>query len=299
MSAGGIEVVQLSLAAGTDAPGPLSALAAFPANGAPPKAVVWALHGAGMHAGYWHATADPDLSLLTLGATLGFTVVAIDRPGHGASTDWPDDWLTRERQAEALHAARDTFAATHETGTGFFVIAHSYGMRVAFTMAAHPRGRELIGLDGSGSGLRFANAEHMPAPGTPVAERRHNAQRNPWGPRHLYPRTVFSRKALPLAPMPAAQSAETWSWPDTLPKLAADIEIPVRLTYGEHETFYLIDDEHLDEIRALFVKSPRVVVERQPYTGHNISLSNVARVYHLKALAFAEECIVAARLGAF
>ena len=146
--------------------------------------------------------------------------------------------------------------------------------------------------------LRFANVEHMPTPGMPPGQRKHSQQRNPWGPRHLYPRTVFSRKALPLAPMPAAQASETWSWPETLPKLAAAIEIPVRLTYGEHEAFYLIDDEHLDEIRSLFVKSPRVLVERQPYTGHNISLSNVARVYHLNALAFAEECVVARRLGA-
>jgi hypothetical protein len=32
--------------------------------------------------------------------------------------------------------------------------------------------------------------------------------------------------------------------------------------------------------------------------GHNVSLSNAARVYHLKALAFAADCLERARAGA-
>ncbi len=49
------------------------------------RATVVALHGGGMSAGYFDGQAHPDLSLLTLGARLGFTVLAVDRPGYGLS----------------------------------------------------------------------------------------------------------------------------------------------------------------------------------------------------------------------
>lgn len=283
---------ELTLAVG---PGHLSALLALPPSGVAPKAVILAVHGAGMTARYWHTEVEPGLSLLTLGASLGFAVLAVDRPGHGASVDFADEHLTREAQADLLHLARDVFARDHDCGTGFFVIAHSYGMRVGLTMAAGERGHELLGIDGSGSGLRFANVEHMPTPSTPPERRRHSAARNPWGPRDLYPRAIFSRKALPLATVPPAQVRETWSWPETLPVLAREIQIPVRLTYSEHESFYHVSDADLAEIEALFAKAPRVKVERQVRAGHNISLSWAARAYHLKALAFFEECLLAQR----
>jgi hypothetical protein len=36
-----------------------------------------------------------------------------------------------------------------------------------------------------------------------------------------------------------------------------------------------------------------VSVERQPAAGHNISLGRAARAYHLRALAFLEDCLAA------
>jgi len=49
----------------------------------------------------------------------------------------------------------------------------------------------------------------------------------------------------------------------------------------------------LAEIAALFTASPRVVTEEQPGSGHNLSLGLAAPAYHLKVLAFAEECALA------
>jgi pimeloyl-ACP methyl ester carboxylesterase len=47
---------------------------------------ILALHGGGYDAHYWHADGGHgDVSLITLGAQLGYEVLAIDRPGYGGS----------------------------------------------------------------------------------------------------------------------------------------------------------------------------------------------------------------------
>ena len=61
----------------------LSGLLAWPDTAA--RALVVALPGGGLRAGYFHGVVDPDQSLLTLGAALGFATLALDRPGYGAS----------------------------------------------------------------------------------------------------------------------------------------------------------------------------------------------------------------------
>jgi hypothetical protein len=44
--------------------------------------------------------------------------------------------------------------------------------------------------------------------------------------------------------------------------------------------------------------APRIVIDRLPKAGLNISLGRTARAYHLKGLAFAEECLATARHAA-
>ena len=58
----------------------LSALEARP-QGAEALATVIALHGGGYSAAYWDSPLDPRGSLLRLGASLGYHVIAVDRPG--------------------------------------------------------------------------------------------------------------------------------------------------------------------------------------------------------------------------
>ncbi|MGF7237344.1 MAG: alpha/beta hydrolase, partial [Frankia sp.] len=74
-------ISQLSLEAGEVR---LSGLLAQPAD-RPARATILALHGGSMRAAYFHGKADPSLSLLTRGASLGFTVLALDRPRDRAS----------------------------------------------------------------------------------------------------------------------------------------------------------------------------------------------------------------------
>lgn len=269
---------------------PLSALLAEP-NGGPPRAAVVALHGGGMTAGYFDGQAHPDVSLLTLGASLGLTVLAVDRPGYGASARAFPDGQTLTEQSTTLHAALDDFTGRYDTGGGLFLLAHSYGGKLALTAAAADDRDRLLGLDVSGCGHRYA----VPEESLPGADGRVRPQRS-WGPLGLYPPGTFNSSQGLVAPMPARERAELPRWPRVFPEIAARVRVPVRLTFAEHESLWRHDDEAVAELRSLLA-APRVVVERLDGAGHNISLGRAARAYHLRALAFLEECL-ARRHGA-
>jgi pimeloyl-ACP methyl ester carboxylesterase len=271
--------------------GAVSGLLAEPADDAVPRGLVVAIHGAGMHAGYFHPSTAPELSLLDLGSRLGFTVWAPDRPGIGGSAGLPAETLPLYGQADLLHEAIGAFTTGRDVGAGVFVVAHSYGLKVAWAMAADPRGADLLGIDGAGSGIRYAFT-----PGTPPTPRA--GERGPaWGPERLYPPGTFARRALPLAPVPPVQAAETALWPDQLRSFASRIRAPMRLTLGEHERLWQVGKQHATELRAVFTAAERFTVEVEPGAGHNVSLGWAARAYHLKALAFAEACIAGRRVG--
>lgn len=271
----------------------LSGLLAEPAGGEP-RALLMAVHGAGMHAGYFHTATAPGLSLLELGSRLGFSVWAPDRPGIGASADLPDDRISLFPQASLLLDALDAFAADHPVGGGVVLVGHSYGLKVALAMAAEPRGSRLLGIDGAGSGIRFAAFD---GDGKPVQPPTRRGERGPaWGPATIYPRGTFRRASLPLAPLPPVQLSESGRWPDDFRSFAGRIRIPVRLTFGEHEGYWSLDESHFDELRAVLAHVPSLAMEIEPHAGHNISLGWVARGYHLKVVAFAERCLLAGRV---
>ncbi len=53
--------------------------------------------------------------------------------------------------------------------------------------------------------------------------------------------------------------------------------------------------EVLQEVKVLLSNSPHVCVGLQRLTGHNASAHKIAPAYHLRALAFFEECIALQR----
>jgi pimeloyl-ACP methyl ester carboxylesterase len=275
----------------------LSGLLAQPET--PPRALVLALHGGGMTAAYFDGRAHPDLSLLRLGHRLGFTVLALDRPGYGRSSgSLPRGQLLSE-QAGTVYGALDDFAARHATGAGVFVIGHSFGLKLGLFLAAHPRGKELLGVDGSGAAYRYEPALHPAAaraePGADGSMAAY-ASRSPrelfWGSESLYPPGTFTQGMRPIAPVPELETYESALWPDLLPGVAAEIRVPFQFSVAEHEQWWQVTDADLAEYRALFTAAPRLVVRRQPAAGHNISLGWAARSYHLNALAFAEQCLL-------
>ncbi|MEO3977568.1 alpha/beta fold hydrolase, partial [Streptomyces sp. CAU 1734] len=262
----------------------LSALTATPRH--TPRAVIVALHGVGMSAGYFDNRARPGLSLLTLGAQLGHTVIAPDRPGYGASATALPRGQNLGDQSDTLHTALARYAETHPTGAGFFLLAHSGGARLALAAAADPRAARVIGLDLSGIGTRLAAAPHqLPGPARRGDWRRH------WGSLRLYPPGALRLGGQLVRPVPALEAAETPAWPARYPRLAARVTAPVRFTFAEQERWWHHDPAALRELLAPLA-SPRAEAVRLPDAGHNISLGWAARTYHLRALAFLEECLL-------
>ncbi|MFF4396545.1 alpha/beta hydrolase [Streptomyces sp. NPDC001480] len=253
--------------------------------GTPPRAVVVAVHGGGMRAGYFDARTHPGLSLLELGAEFGFTVLALDRPGYGLSASRFPTGQTLAEQSVTLHAALGSFARRHDVGSGFFLVAHSFGGKLALTAAADDTSGRLIGLDISGCGHQYAVPAHeLPHPHK-LPSRRLN-----WGPLQLYPPNTFANSRSLLSPMPEREWKEAARWPDLLPGLARKVRVPVRVTFAEFEAWWRHDEEAVAALTGL-MSGTRVCVERQPDAGHNISLGWAARSYHLRALAFLEACL--------
>ncbi|MFE5870761.1 alpha/beta hydrolase [Streptomyces roseifaciens] len=261
----------------------LSARLARPVH-VPPRAMVVALHGAGMSAGYFDGPAHPETSLLAIAAELGFAVVAIDRPGYGRSADQLPYGQGVVDQSRTLAAALRRVVEQYETGAGLFLMGHSFGCKPALQIAADGTVPELFGLDLSGCG-----AEYLVSPAAPAT--RAGSWKLNWGPLRLYPPGTFQSSAGVVAPAPERELADAARWPAVFAGLAERISVPVRFTFAEHEAWWRRDHQALTRLRSRLAAAPRVLIDDQPDAGHNISLGWAARAYHLRALGFAEECL--------
>jgi pimeloyl-ACP methyl ester carboxylesterase len=286
-----------------------------------PRAVIVALHGGATNSGYFDSRSHPRASLLQTGAALGFTVLALDRPGYGASARHAHSaaMATPEARADLTFRAIDAFLAEKpaaaglrsaaedgrvRVGGGVFLMAHSMGCVLATRMAASDRGADLLGLEISGTG-------RVPHPDTPFMARlispdqplgrsgrpRRGALREAlWEPGHLFPDGADS--SLPFAPGPAFEGPEMRSWPADFAGVAARVRVPVHITLAQYERAWNSGPAALADLASLFTASPRVETAEQSDAAHNLSVGWTALPYHLKVLAFAEECaIVRERTG--
>ncbi|WP_433603425.1 alpha/beta hydrolase [Nocardia sp. CA-135953] len=265
-----------------------------------PRALVLALHGGGMTARYFHGSAHPDLSLLTLGQSLGFSVLALDRPGYGhSSAAFPAGQSLRE-QTTTVFEALDSFTATHPIGAGVFIVGHSVGLTLALHLAADPRGRDLLGIDGSGAIWHYQpGIIPSETPPDTIADASPSNSRHSreiyWGADSLYPPGTFEPGVRPTAAVPDTEARESANWTAVLPSIAAEVRVPYQLSVSEYERCWRCTDADLAEYRALFRAASVMEIRRHPAAGHNISLGWAARSYHLAAFAFAERCLYAYR----
>lgn len=260
-----------------------------------PRAVVLALHGGGTTSTYFDCPGHPELSLLRLGASLGFTVVALDRPGYGISGEYAEKVKDPARRVDLGFAALDALLAHRPRGAGVFLLAHSAGCELAMRMAADERGQDLVGLEIAGTGLEHnrsaiatLDSAESDATGRPLRPRGLRAVL--WGPSRLYAADVYDGVAI-SGPSPLYE-AEARHWVDEFPELAGRVRTPVRVSLGDHETVWRSGTGELARLAGLFTASPRARAHEQSDTGHNLSLGLTARAYHLTVLAFVEECAV-------
>jgi hypothetical protein len=265
---------------------------------AEPRAVIVALHGGATNSGYYNSGSHPRASLLRIGAALGFTVLALDRPGFEASHQHLDAaaLATPETRTRLMFRAVDAFLEGRPRGAGVFLMAHSQGCVLATRMAASERGAGLLGLEIAGTGrVPHPDTAFMAAlvdPDMPPARPSRTALREAlWMPEHLFPDGHDA--ALPFSMSPGFESPDVKRWTAELPRLAAAVRIPVHITLGEYERAWSSGPAALADLASLFTASPRVVAIEQADATHNLSVGWTAPSYHLKILSFAEECAIA------
>lgn len=95
------------------------------------------------------------------------------------------------------------------------------------------------------------------------------------------------------------EAAEIAGWPAVFARIAPRVGVPVRFTFAEHEKWWCHDEAALASLLGKLTGSPRLVADRQPNVGHNISLGWAAGCYQLRALSFAEDCVLASELAPF
>jgi hypothetical protein len=159
-------------------------------------------------------------------------------------------------------------------------------------MAADPRGQHLLGIEISGTGLTLDARAAAIHEGDEMRGRRGELRRLIWGPPELYPE--WTRESQRMAATPTSEGSDIREWATELPELAAQVSVPVRYSLAEHESWWRSGEEALDDVAALFTSAPFVETALERGAGHNISLGFTARAYHLRVLAFAEECLVRA-----
>lgn len=270
---------------------PMSGLAAVTDQ---PRAVVVALHGGASTAAYFDCPGHPDLSLLRLGVQLGYTVIALDRPGYGSSAPYPEALERPEQRVALAYGAVDKILGDRPRGAGLFLFAHSNGCELGLRMATDERAdRDVIGLELAGTGLRYDDAAQEILRDATDTHRPSGLRSLLWEPAELYPANVLTgiTNSSTGAPYEAGMVRD---WPRVdFPTLAAKVRIPVHFSHAEHERVWRSDPAALQEIFEAFSAAPRFETDRVAAAGHNLSLGVNAEAYHRRVLAFAEQCVAA------
>ncbi len=170
---------------------PMSALVAEVAE---PRAVIVAIHGGATSAAYFDCPGHPRLSLLRNAASQGFTTIALDRPGYGASALYQDEMALPERRVELAYGAVEKIAAAGARGAGVFLVAHSAGCELAVRMAIDERsGTDVLGLEVAGTGLRYHPDAKAVISQATTTSRPAGLRDLLWQPTDLYPPEVLDR----------------------------------------------------------------------------------------------------------
>src|ERR1700730_12302157 len=269
---------------------PMSALVAAAPD---PRAVVVAFHGGASTGAYFDCPGHPRLSLLRAGASLGYTVIALDRPGYGASAPYLDAMQRAEQRVALAYGAVDKILGSSPRGAGLFLLAHSAGCELAVRMAADAEQADIFGLELAGTGLQYADVANEILKTTTGTTRPVGLRELLWQPAHLYPAEVLSGITnSSTGALYEATVVKDWARQD-FPALAGEVRVPVQFSVAEHERVWKSDPEALAEIAAMFTGSPRFVINEQVDAGHNLSLSVNAAAYHMRVLSFVEECATA------
>ncbi len=267
----------------------------LPATNGQPRALLVALHGGTYTSKYFDT---PSSSLLEFCASLGYSILALDRPGYGAATSVPVDQLSFDDQVPVLRRALEVI--WHDYGqqsAGMFVIGHSIGGMISLLLAAERPHERLLGVNMTGAGglyneqTKVAFASLVSDAPTVMMDIAIKVMAM-YGPAWSYPEEQAHYDPERDVPTAAIELAEAQTWGARLPQVAANVRVPVQFMVPEYDHIWRADAEALSPVAAMFSAAPFVDVGVQRMAGHSAELHTLARAFYMKILSFVEECIV-------
>lgn len=255
-----------------------------------PSGLVVAIHGGTYDSSYYDTGAD---SLLELGGALGLCVVAIDRPGYGGATGFDPSHLAFAAQADLLVEAIQRLTEQIDPVRGTVLVGHSIGGMIATHVAAQSlpgvRGLEVsgLGIHWQPGMLEMWSSFLSDAPSISVPPEPHAGVM--FGPEGTYQPERRELDAELVRPMPMPELQSVVRWADDFPAVAAEVRVPVSISFAEHDNIWATDEASRAAAGALFTGAPTTDVSLLRGAGHCSELHRPARAYALRQLAAVEE----------
>ena len=266
----------------------------LPATNGQPRALLVAVHG-GTYTSKYFDTAPS--SLFEFCASLGYSILALDRPGYGTATSVPFEQLSFDGQVPVLRQALEEIWNDYgQQSAGMFLIGHSIGGMISLLLAAENPHERLLGMNMTGSGALY-NEQTKAAFAALVSDEPRVMMDIAikivamYGPPWSYPEAQAQYDPERDVPTAAIELGEAQTWGARLPLVAAQVRVPVQFIVPEYDHIWRGDPEALSHVAAMFTAAPFVDVGGQRMAGHSAELHTLARAFYMKILAFVEECI--------
>jgi pimeloyl-ACP methyl ester carboxylesterase len=259
------------------------------------KALIFCIHGGSYTSRYFNFESQKGSTIFDVAPALGYSVLAVDRPGYGAAEDL---LLNFDRQAEILREAAAKSLAQYAPSTaGAFIVGHSIGAMLAMLVASDPGDLRLLGIDLNGAGVAYRPASekilsaYVAMPDPPREPDKERRLKRMFGPAGTFEPDVADEdfRSAPLSQ--PAEIKEAVDWPSRAQSVAAAIKVPVSYSLSEFDALWDSSPDKIDRASALFTQSPLVEARMQRFAGHSVHLHHVARAYNLRTIAFADDCL--------
>ena len=267
----------------------------LPATNGAPRALLVALHGGTYTSKYFDT---PSTSLLQFVASLGYSILALDRPGYGTATSVPFDQLSFDGQVPILRQALvEIWQSYGQQSAGMFLIGHSIGGMIALLLAAEKPNEHLLGVNMTGAGglyndqTKVAFASLVSNEPTVMMDIKVKLMAM-YGPQWSYPAEQAQYDPQRDVRTAAIELGEAQLWSARMPGVAAQVRVPVQFIVPEYDHVWRPDAEALGPVPAMFSAAPFVDVGVQRLAGHSVELHTMARAFYMKILSFVEECIL-------
>ena len=267
----------------------------LPATNGHPRALLVAIHGGTYTSKYFDT---PSSSLFEFCTALGYSILALDRPGYGTATSIPFDQLSLDGQVPILQQAlSEIWDSYGQQSAGMFLIGHSIGGMISLLLATEKPHERLIGMNMTGAGALY-NEQTKGAFASLVSDEPTVMMdiaikvRAMYGPAWSYPEEQAHYDPERDVPTAAIELAEAQTWGARLPQIAAKVRVPVQFLVPEYDHIWRGEPEALSHVAEMFTSAPFVDVGIQRLTGHSAELHTLARAFYMKILSFVEECVL-------